>query len=75
MKGNLLLGIRCHGRWSYQASGRLIKAKFTGNSLGGGGGGTGACIVECHLYVVTALTGNIDKGETMFISDAVLSAL
>ena len=21
-----------------------------------------ACIVECHLYVVTALTGNIDKG-------------
>ena len=35
IKENLLLGIRFHGRWSRQASGRLIKVKYTGNSLGG----------------------------------------
>ena len=31
IKENLLF----HGRWSRQASGRLIKVKYTGNSLGG----------------------------------------
>ena len=35
MKDHLLLGIRLHGRWSRQASGRLIKVKYTGNSFGG----------------------------------------
>ena len=35
MKDHLLLGIRFHGRWSRQASGRLIKVKYRGNSLGG----------------------------------------
>ena len=35
MKGHSLLGIIFHGRWSRQASGRLIKVKYTGNSLGG----------------------------------------
>ena len=35
MKVHLLLGIRFHGRWSRQASGRLSKVKYTGNSLGG----------------------------------------
>ena len=35
IKENLLLGIRFHGRWSRQASGRLIKVKYTVNSLGG----------------------------------------
>ena len=36
MKGYLLLRIRFHGHWSRQASGRLIKVKYTGNSLGQG---------------------------------------
>ena len=31
----LLLGIRFDGRWSRQASGRLIKVKYIGNRLGG----------------------------------------
>ena len=35
MMGHSLLGIRFHGRWSRLASGRLIKVKYTGNSLGG----------------------------------------
>ena len=39
MKGYLLLWIRFHDHWSRQPSGRLIRVKYTGNSLGGGGGG------------------------------------
>ena len=35
MKGHLLLGIRFYGRWSRHTSGRLIKVKYTGNTLGG----------------------------------------
>ena len=41
MKDHLLLGIRFHGRWSRKAGVPLIKVKYTGNSLGGGGGGRG----------------------------------
>ena len=35
LKYHLLLGIRFHGRWSRQGSGRLNKVKYTGNGLGG----------------------------------------
>ena len=36
MKGHLLLGISFHGRWSRQASGRLIKVEYIqGIALGG----------------------------------------
>ena len=35
MKVHLLLGIRFHGRWSRQASGRLIKVNIKGIALGG----------------------------------------
>ena len=31
MKVHLLLGMRFRGRWSRQASGRLIKVTYTGN--------------------------------------------
>ena len=34
MKGHLLLGKIFHWRLSRQASGRLIKVKYAGNSLG-----------------------------------------
>ena len=35
MKDHLLFGIKFRGRWSRQASGRLIKVKYAGNSLRG----------------------------------------
>ena len=34
MKGYLRLGIKCHGLWSRQASGRLIKVNIQGIALG-----------------------------------------
>ena len=51
MKDHLLIGIRFHGRWSRQASGRLIKVKYTGNSLGKASGRLRGVVVEASLTV------------------------